>query len=100
MDRGGDRRYLYDYLLPEGLRFIIRLRGDRMLMTDRPEAAREVAQRCPMLFNEYLAKEETSEEKPLCMEVGYRKVKLTGWKEELTLVVVRGLRRKAPDALD
>lgn len=90
MDRGGDRRYLYDYLLPEGLRFVIRLRGDRTLVTDRPEAAQDLARSCPMLFNEYIAKEETSEEKPRRLEVGYRQVGLPGRKEELTLVVVKG----------
>jgi hypothetical protein len=90
LDRGGDRGYLYDYLLPEGLRFVIRLRGDRTLVTDRPEAAREAARQCPLLFNEYIVRETTREEKPLRLEVGCRKVSLPGRREELTLVVVRG----------
>lgn len=90
LDRGGDRRYLYDYLLPEGLRFVIRLRGDRTLVTDRPAAARELARSCPMVFHEFIAREETSQEKPLCLEVGYRKVRLPGRQAELTLVVVKG----------
>ena len=90
MDRGGDRGYLYDYLLDNNLRFLIRLRADRTLVTSREESALEAAQSCPMLFNEYVAKEETGEEKPLRLEVGCRKVRLPGHPEELTLVVVRG----------
>jgi len=54
------------------------------------EAAREAARSCPMLFHEHIAKEETSEEKPLCLEAGYRKARLPGRQNELTLVVVRG----------
>jgi hypothetical protein len=29
MDRGGDHRYIFNYLLPNKLRFLIRVRGDR-----------------------------------------------------------------------
>jgi hypothetical protein len=34
MDRGGDRGYLYNYLLYKKLKFIIRLRADRTLVAD------------------------------------------------------------------
>jgi hypothetical protein len=90
MDRGGDRGYLYDYLIAAELKFIIRLRGDRGLVTDREESALVAAQSCPMMFNEYIAREETGEEKPVRLEVGSRKVRLPGRTESLTLVVVKG----------
>ncbi len=94
MDRGGDRGYLYRYLLPERLSFIIRARSDRTLLTDKRESALEAAERCPMLFHEYIAKEEAGEEKPLRLEVGMRRVRLPGRPEELSLVVVRGFGRE------
>jgi hypothetical protein len=90
MDRGGDRRYLYNYLLSERLKFIVRLKGDRDLVTEAEEPALAVASSCPMLFVEYIAKEDEGEEKPLRLEVGYRRVRLPGRREDLTLVVVKG----------
>ena len=94
MDRGGDRGYLYRYLLPERLNFIIRARSDRTFLTDKRESALEAAGSCPMLFHEYIAKEEAGEEKPLRLEVGVRRVRLPGRPEELSLVVVRGFGRE------
>jgi hypothetical protein len=49
-----------------------------------------MAQDCPAVFVEYVAKEESDQERPLRLEVGYRKVRLPGRREELTLVVVKG----------
>jgi len=43
-----------------------------------------------MVFNEYLAKEDRGEERLLRLEVGYLKVRLPGWPDDLTLVVVKG----------
>jgi len=90
LDRGGDRGKLFHYLLDKKLHFIIRLRGDRHLETGCPESALRVANDCPSLFVEYVAKEESDQERPLRLEVGYRKVHLPGRRELLTLVVVRG----------
>lgn len=90
MDRGGDRGYLYKYLLHESLRFIIRMRSDRTVITDRKESALEAAASCPMLFHEYIAREGVKEEKPLKLEVGYRRVRLPNHSQELGLVVVKG----------
>ena len=42
MDRGGDRGYLYKYLLHEKLKFIIRLRADRTLVADGEASALRV----------------------------------------------------------
>ncbi len=92
LDRGGDRRQLYGYLLDRKLHFIIRLMGDRHLESEGGRrSALEFAQVCPTLFLEYIIKEETKQERPLRLEVGYRKVRLPGRRELLTLVVVRGL---------
>jgi hypothetical protein len=94
IDRGGDRGYLYRYLLPERLSFIIRARSDRTVLTDRQQSALEATQSCPMLFDEYVAKEEAGEEKPLRLEVGVRRVRLPGRPEQLSLVVVKGFGRE------
>jgi len=85
-----DRGKLFDYLLDRGHRFIIRLRGDRSLESGSLQSALLTAQDCPALFVEYVAKEESDQERPLRLEVGYRKVRLPGRPELLTLVVVRG----------
>jgi len=53
-------------------------------------SALTVAAGCPTLFLEYIAKEEEEQERPLRLEVGYRRVRLPGRLELLTLVVVRG----------
>lgn len=49
-----------------------------------------MAQDCPALFAECVAKEESDQERPLRLEVGYRKVRLPGRPELLILVVVKG----------
>jgi hypothetical protein len=91
MDRGGDRRHLYDYLLPNKHRFMIRVRADRGLETSqRVESALELACSCPMLFHETVVKEEAGQERLVHLACGLRKVRLPGRREELTLVVVKG----------
>jgi len=90
MDRGGDRGYLYRYLLHNNLRFIVRVRGDRMVLADRKETVLEAAASCPMLFHEYVTKEVLGKEKLLRLEVGARRVLLPGQTEKLHLVVVKG----------
>jgi len=94
IDRGGDRGYLYHYLLHEDLKFIIRVRSDRSLITDRKVSAWEAGESCPMLFNEYLAREVEREEKPVRLEVGSRRVRLPDQRQELELVVVKGFGRE------
>jgi len=91
IDRGGDREELYQYLLHNKLRFLIRLKGDRMVKTTGEEQpAWEVAQRRPMLYTEHIAKTEGGEEKRLCLEVGFCRVRLPECLEILTMVVIRG----------
>ena len=91
MDRGGDRSRLYHPLLDRHLRFIVRLMGDRHLVCGgRAIAARKIALRCGMLYTEPVVREESGREWRYLMECGYRRVKLPGRQEKLTLVVVKG----------
>jgi hypothetical protein len=91
MDRGGDRRYIFNYLLPNKLRFLIRVRWDRGLRTPQGiDSAVSLARSCPMLFHETIVREEAGQERLVHLECGMRKVRLPGRREDLTLVVVKG----------
>jgi hypothetical protein len=91
IDRGGDRHKLYHPLLDRGLRFLVRLMGDRHLVCrGRRVRAWELASRCPMLCAERVVREKDGKEKVYRIEYGYRRVRLPGRREQLTLVVVRG----------
>ena len=91
MDRGGDRRHLYYYLLPNKHRFMIRARADRGLETTQGiSSALELARSCPTLFVETVVREEAGQERLVHLACGMRKVRLPGRREELTLVVVKG----------
>jgi len=92
MDRGGDRIKLFNPLLDRGLRFIVRLTGDRELIyRQRTVLAEQIGRDCPMLFAESVIKEEGQSERRLQLEYGFRPVRLPGRSEQLYLVVVRGL---------
>jgi hypothetical protein len=91
MDRGGDRGYLFNYLLPNKLRFLIRVRGDRGLRTAQGiDPAVDLGRSCPVLFNETVVKEEAGQERLVHLSCGMRKVRLPDRQEELSLVVVKG----------
>jgi hypothetical protein len=91
MDRGGDRRYVFNYLLPNKLRFLIRVRWDRGLRTAQGiDSAVSLARSCPMLFHETIVREEAGQERLVHLACGMRKVRLPGRREDLTLVVVKG----------
>lgn len=91
IDRGGDRRKLYYPMLDRRLRFIVRLIGDRHLVCGGGTmSAREIASRCGMLYAESVVREERGREVRCLMECGYRRVRLPGRREKLTLVVVKG----------
>jgi hypothetical protein len=63
-DRGGDRWNLYKFLFKWGSRFIIRQRGDRhILFRGQKMATREIANRVPMLYADYVVKEERGQGK-------------------------------------
>ena len=91
MDRGADRRKLYRPLLEMDQRFIVRLIGNRHLVCGgRALLARDIAARCPMLYADRYVREESARERVYVIEYGYRRVKLPGRREKLTLMVVRG----------
>ncbi len=91
MDRGGDRRHLFYYLLANKHRFLVRVRADRGLQTAQGiSSALELARSCPVLFYESVVKEEVGRERLVQLSCGMRKVRLPGRREELTLVVVKG----------
>ena len=91
IDRGGDRGRLLDALIERGLRFLIRLRGDRHLVyRGRRHRAGELAARCSTYYAEAVVRRIGGEEAVCTIEYGYRKVKLPGRAGEFYLVVVKG----------
>jgi hypothetical protein len=91
IDRGGDREKLFTYLLDNEKRFIVRLVGGRNVVYRGKEVlALTLAERCPLLYNERVIKEDKGEEKAYSVSYGFRKVKLPGRKERLYMVVVKG----------
>jgi hypothetical protein len=92
LDRGGDRMELYKPLLARGLRFIIRLRGDRHLVRrGRCRRADDLARGVRMRYAETVVREQAGGEKRVHLEYGFMRVRLPGRRDvELSLVVVRG----------
>lgn len=92
IDRGGDRMKLFSPLLARGLRFIVRLVGDRHLRyRNQVLSAHAVAADCPTAFTESLIKQDVNGEHRLQLHYGFRPVQLPDHPEPLFLVVVRGL---------
>jgi hypothetical protein len=95
MDRGGDREKLFWPLLERSARFIVRLRGDRFLcFRGGMREALRVGMGCRMLYTDTVVREKDGVEKVYTVSYGYRPVRLPDRKEELNLVVVRGLGEK------
>ena len=91
LDRGGDRGRLFRYLLDNKKRFIVRLVGDRHVVYRGKElVALSLAERCPLVYRERVIKEDKGEEKAYTVDYGFRKVKLPGRSEPLSMVVVHG----------
>lgn len=91
MDRGGDRGKLFSPLLERGLRFIVRLCGDRhLLYRGRRVRASELAKSCPMAYADRIVREEDGRKRGVHLEYGSMRVRLPNRPEELDLVVVRG----------
>lgn len=92
LDRGGDRMRLYEPLLARGLRFLIRLRGDRHLVVrGRCRRADDVARGARLRYAETVVREQAGGEKKVPLEYGFRRVRLPNRRNvELTLVVVKG----------
>jgi Transposase DDE domain len=95
LDRGGDRMKLYQPMLARGLRFIIRLCGDRhLLVRGRCRRADYVACGVQMRYAETAVRESAGVEKKVHLEYGFRRMGLPGRRNmELTLVVVKGFGR-------
>ena len=94
MDRGGDRIKLFSALLNKKLRFIIRLRSTRDVISRRSRRnVMELARRCRMLYSETIVKEVRGEEKAYHLEYGVCPVMLPGRGEQLYMVVVKGFGR-------
>ena len=92
MDRGCDRDKLLFPLIKNKTKFLIRLNLKRHLIYQgRALEDLEIAQGCPMLYQETIIKEEGGQSRCLRLEFGLRPVTLPGRPETLSLVVVRGL---------
>lgn len=95
IDRGGDRNAFFNPFLDNGLRFIIRLVGDRHLVwRGKPVEAEALAQRCPMRFKEVIHRETDKGGRVYELEYGVMPVRLPGRQEALHMVVVNGFGEK------
>ncbi len=97
IDRGGDRRVLYNHLLNRRSkkRFIIRMVGSRHLICGRStRLASELAMNSPCPYQDTIVKEKNGEEKVFHISYGYKKVKLPGHDDELFMLVVKGISHK------
>lgn len=91
MDRGGDRIKLFEPLLDLKLRFLFRLVGSRHLVYDgAPRLATELAAGCPRPYAETVVRLVEGREQVFNISFGYRRVKLPGRQEQLSLLVVNG----------
>jgi hypothetical protein len=91
IDRGGDRRQLYDYFLTQRMRFIIRMKGDRHLVyKGRKILARDLAQLCELPYRDVLIREENRKERVYDIAFGFCTVRLPDIPAELYMVVVTG----------
>jgi hypothetical protein len=95
IDRGADRRHLFDYFLSRRLQFIIRLKGDRHLVyRGRTVLAHKLAASCPLPYQRTIVKEDGDSEKSYQLSFGFCPVQLPDLKLTLSLVVVRGFGEK------
>ena len=95
IDRGGDREILFNHFLDNGLRFIVRLVGDRALLwRNKPFIADKLAEKCRMLHAETIWRETEEGEKCYEIEYGAMEVRLPHRAEPLRLVVVKGFGEK------
>jgi len=91
MDRGMDRKIIFDHLLSSGRRFIIRLKGDRFVVyKGQKTIVSALAQRCFLPYSETLIWEERAKETGYDISFGFCKVYLPDIPLPLCLVVVRG----------
>ena len=91
MDRGTDRRIIFDHLLSRQRRFIIRLKGDRLVLRRGKEIiVSDLAKRCFLPYSQTLVREEREKETAYDIAFGFCRVYLPDIPLPLGLVVVRG----------
>lgn len=93
IDRGGDRKKLIESMISKGLRFVIRLKGDRLMLlgNNRQKPAEDIAAANIEYNKKYkveIGNEGFKEKKEV--ELGTKYVRMPGIKDELNLVAVRG----------
>ena len=95
-DRGGDRIGLFETFLEKGLRFIVRLVGDRNLVwRGKPRPAEKLAGKCRMRHATSVTFLSHGKEKSVQIEFGAMDVRLPGKPDTaLRLVVVKGFGQK------
>jgi hypothetical protein len=91
IDRGADRRIIFDHLLSRQRRFIIRLRGDRLVLSRGKEIiVADLAERCFLPYSQTLIWEKRENETAYDISFGFCRVYLPDIPLPLGLVVVRG----------
>ncbi len=92
IDRGGDRRVLYDDLIAKERTFVIRQKGDRLLSWGmQTRLTTDLAADCPLFFATHITREENGREVRVRLDYGFRPVRLPEHPDvPLSLVVVRG----------
>jgi hypothetical protein len=94
LDRGGDRRRLYEQLLKDdgSVRFIIRQRGDRHLLSGgKLRETLELAVQCKTPYAETVIRQKDGREKAYFIQFGFCPVRLPEHPErQLWVVVVKG----------
>jgi hypothetical protein len=95
MDRGTDRKIIFDHLLSRQRRFIIRLKGDRYVLKGKKKIiVSDLAQKCRLPYSETLIREEREKETAYDISFGFCRVYLPDIPLPLCLVVVRGFGEK------
>lgn len=95
MDRGGDRQELLEPWLDRGMRFIVRMRGDRhLVMRGQLRAVTELAQGCQHCIITNVKRGVDGQEKTYQLSIGFRKVHWPGFDDDMYLVVVDGFGQK------
>lgn len=91
MDRGGDRMNLFGPFLDRDMRFIVRQRGDRHVLTrGQKRSIAAVAAGCTRFWYTRVERGVEGRKKAYHLGFGYCKVQLPGRQETLYLVVVDG----------
>lgn len=91
IDRGGDRDYLFDYMLDNQLSFLVRMKKNRdLIYRAKAHPIGELAMTCPLPYADRIVKQEKGKETIYDLQFGARPVKLPGRSKPLYLVVVRG----------